>query len=348
MEPRQNMNNENPRSSGGNKNSHNTQKTNNNTNDRRDEAYFPKRDSKNFEKPLYNKNGNFNRNDGEESYQRNYSNNNGIFNKPFFSKDSNFNRGDRQEPHSNSNNNRNFERPLYNKNTNYNRRDREESESNSNNQNLNKYPGKNFQQFDRDNKQDQEDVNKNYHKLNTRTEKPFYSKKDFKATSELKNEENANSSQNKKESDSFNMEKMNYEILEKLKCSICYEFINKPMECQNCNNIFCFSCVMVDERQCRFSTCPLCRSQANFQNSVFALRLINSIPIECPNKCGKNTTKGDLEKHLAGCKNKLISCVLCNKEDIKSNFLQHLINDHEDSLLMKYDKNSDKNILKNS
>jgi hypothetical protein len=142
------------------------------------------------------------------------------------------------------------------------------------------------------------------------------------------------------------MQKLNGELYESLVCSICLECVENPMECQICNNIFCFKCVMIDEKNSKFSNCPLCRNESNFKHSAFASRIINSIPVECPNNCGKNSTKGDLAKHLITCENKKYLCIICHKEDLKDNFLKHLINDHQIILLSKYDKNSEKNIEK--
>jgi hypothetical protein len=339
---------------------------NHNNRDRVDNLFSDKKESKNFEKAYYNKNRNCNQADRDEisnNNNRNFNkpsyndrknfpprdredsefyqnNNNRNFNKPSNNFSKNFNRRDNKDQESN-NNERNFDKPSHYHNPNFNRADRE-SDSYRNNENYYKNPKKYHQDVDNEGNENPNKNNQNY-KKDRRDDLIHDSKKKSHSPPKYKK----NTLETKTEVNSLEKEKMSFEILEKLKCSICFEFINNPMECQHCNNIFCFSCVMLHDRKCRFSNCPLCRSQAKFEKSVFALRLINSISIECPNKCGENTTKGDLDKHLAGCKNKMICCVLCNKEHVKTDFLQHLITFHEDNLILKYDKSSDKNILKN-
>ena len=58
------------------------------------------------------------------------------------------------------------------------------------------------------------------------------------------------------------------ELLETLKCPICIDFTNDPMECQFCNNIFCKQCLGVENNKIKIKNCPMCRNESNFKESA--------------------------------------------------------------------------------
>lgn len=68
--------------------------------------------------------------------------------------------------------------------------------------------------------------------------------------------------------------------------------------------------------------------------------MIGSMPCECPNKCGTNTTIGNLDDHLKKCSNRIFICggvEECKFEGKKEEFLKHLIEIHEKRLFEIFD-----------
>ena len=54
---------------------------------------------------------------------------------------------------------------------------------------------------------------------------------------------------------------------ESLTCSICYEIVEHPIECNNCHNLFCQNCIKdyldTKDKYRRLYYCPLCRNKRN-------------------------------------------------------------------------------------
>ena len=122
-----------------------------------------------------------------------------------------------------------------------------------------------------------------------------------------------------------------------LQCIICLEIAKKAMECEQCNNLMCEECITILKKR----ECPSCR-KFNFavKPSVLARRMIGSMPAECPNACGENSTVGNLDDHLKKCANRVYLCTggkgffdsvneECKFEGKKEEFLKHLIEKHE-------------------
>ena len=66
--------------------------------------------------------------------------------------------------------------------------------------------------------------------------------------------------------------------------------------------------------------------------------MIGAIPCECPNKCGNNTTLGNLEEHIRRCPNRKFACVgACKFEGVKADFLKHIVENHEQKVLLMFD-----------
>ena len=90
-----------------------------------------------------------------------------------------------------------------------------------------------------------------------------------------------------------------------LTCLVCLEFCKNAVECDQCNNLLCEGCVTSLKKR----ECPSCRHpNFNVKPSILARRMIGAMPCECPNKCGENTTLGNLEDHILKCPNKKIAC----------------------------------------
>jgi hypothetical protein len=138
------------------------------------------------------------------------------------------------------------------------------------------------------------------------------------------------------------------EILESLKCPVCLEYAEEPMECQFCNHIFCKKCIASEQSKIKITSCPMCRKESNYKESAFAKRLLGNLPVSCPNECGANISRNELKGHLTKCPNKNYLCNVqgCRYEGKKSDFIQHLTSQHENEILNKFDKNLSQNTQK--
>jgi hypothetical protein len=131
-------------------------------------------------------------------------------------------------------------------------------------------------------------------------------------------------------------------IDETLQCSVCIGYATNAVECSNCSNIFCESCVQNIK-------CPLCRETVQYKPSFFARKLISNLPANCPNGCTTKLTIGTVDKHLTVCSNKDIpcnqpGCVFKAKSD---DFIKHIVEQHKDSLLKLFDSSEKPSIQQN-
>jgi hypothetical protein len=127
------------------------------------------------------------------------------------------------------------------------------------------------------------------------------------------------------------------ELHENLKCPICIEFVEEPIECQECFNIFCFSCLYSSEKSFKFKDCPMCRKIPNFKESQFAKRLLRNIQVECPNDCGELVSRGELKEHIAKCENKQYECSVCLLTFKQKIFFEHLTQNHKSEIISAFD-----------
>jgi hypothetical protein len=126
------------------------------------------------------------------------------------------------------------------------------------------------------------------------------------------------------------------EILESLKCPICIDFADDPMECIHCNNIFCRNC-LGNSNPIKIK-CPTCRKDPNFKESAFARRLLANVPADCPNACTVKLTRLDIKIHLSKCENRPYECTECDFKDKKKVFLEHLFEKHETEIIARFNK----------
>ena len=124
---------------------------------------------------------------------------------------------------------------------------------------------------------------------------------------------------------------------EYLTCLICLELSKNAVECNKCSNIMCEECA----KSLKKRECPSCR-QVDFtwKPSILARRMIGSLPCTCPNDCGYKTTVGNLDDHLKKCPNKIYVCggvEECKFEGKKEEFLKHLVEAHESTIISMFD-----------
>jgi hypothetical protein len=125
-------------------------------------------------------------------------------------------------------------------------------------------------------------------------------------------------------------------------CSICLNFSEKAVESSCCGNVFCYNCIILQNK------CPLCRyTNITFNPNMTIRRIINDIPIICKNKeCNFKTTIGNINNHYKECKYNLYKCSICNFEDNKNIFFEHILSSHRKEILNKFISNNNEKIWK--
>jgi len=147
------------------------------------------------------------------------------------------------------------------------------------------------------------------------------------------------------------MEKMLILPLENLKCGICDELLESPIECNNCHNLFCEECLdeylNTKDKYRRIYFCPLCRNKKNsFSKNVKINNMIenykNSDKRLCV-KCQSVTEKEKYNEHINKC---WFKCNICHKVFAnETKFLNHLTKDkiHDlDYILIKFNRKVNK------
>ncbi|KAL0228634.1 hypothetical protein GEMRC1_013254 [Eukaryota sp. GEM-RC1] len=110
------------------------------------------------------------------------------------------------------------------------------------------------------------------------------------------------------------------------KCSICLDILQNPVEFKCCHNVSCKTCAIT-------KTCPFCRhSPPKIVENIPVQRMLNSLRVKC-NHCPYETTIGEYPTHYNSCPGLLKKCVVCNSSFRTSDFLQHVINQHEAAVI---------------
>jgi hypothetical protein len=99
-------------------------------------------------------------------------------------------------------------------------------------------------------------------------------------------------------------------INERIICVVCHEIVNEPLSCPTCTMIICKSCEIQYSQYNQ--KCPNCKNLITFVPNSFVKYLVNFYTINCPD-CNKKYTHEEYYKtHTNSCKEKMISCELCN------------------------------------
>ena len=139
--------------------------------------------------------------------------------------------------------------------------------------------------------------------------------------------------------------------LENLKCGICDELLESPIECNNCHNLFCEECLdeylNTKDKYRRIYFCPLCRNKkSSFSKNVKINNMIenykNSDKRLCV-KCQSVIEKEKYNEHINKC---WFKCNICHKVFAnETKFLNHLTKDkiHDlDYILIKFNRKVNK------
>ena len=149
-----------------------------------------------------------------------------------------------------------------------------------------------------------------------------------------------------------NLEKLEL-IDELIKCPICFNYLNKPYECELCGGLFCEGCIqnwLKNKQKCPLR-CPELRIKRADINSRKLLNVIelhcqnypdcdyvdkywdllaheekcNFQKIKCPNYCCKFQAKfSDLKNHLLFCEYSNIQCGFCKAIIMRAEIASHL------------------------
>ena len=114
-----------------------------------------------------------------------------------------------------------------------------------------------------------------------------------------------------------------------LSCSICCEILDHPVECNNCHNLFCQTCIKdylnTKDKYRRLYSCPLCRNKKNnFKENLEVNNLLNEYIISGKKICNKCNSVLDSDKYDAHINKCWIKCIKCHKIfNNENNFLKH-------------------------
>ena len=124
-------------------------------------------------------------------------------------------------------------------------------------------------------------------------------------------------------------------LIDNFRCPICWEIVEEPNETTCCGNLFCEKCIL----SYLSNKCPMCRAQ-NFKvrKNAFAKKVL--IDYEgnfiCPYGCNQKIKLKDIKEHKYNCENVTFKCTInkCNFEGKRNNSLEHLVKNHQDTLLL--------------
>ena len=113
-----------------------------------------------------------------------------------------------------------------------------------------------------------------------------------------------------------------------LKCSICDEPFQSPMNCRACGNTYCQKCV--DDWLEQQMSCPSCRQLGNQFVPVISrvvLNQLNRLLVRCTLCQQDNIQRSNFNDHMScTCPRQTVSCTdSCGWSGLRENLEQHLI-----------------------
>ena len=115
-----------------------------------------------------------------------------------------------------------------------------------------------------------------------------------------------------------------------LTCPLCLDYAAEAVEMKCYHQVYCLKCIEVCQ------SCPSCRVlDICHTPSLLARRMISNIPIDCPDHCGEQTTRGELEKHRKICSKKIHTCPEqeCQFSGTEAEFIDHILARHRRLML---------------
>ncbi|CAF0927357.1 unnamed protein product [Rotaria sp. Silwood1] len=113
-----------------------------------------------------------------------------------------------------------------------------------------------------------------------------------------------------------------------LKCTICDEPFQSPMNCTTCGNTYCEKCILQWMQQ--QTSCPSCRQIGNRFQPVISRVVINQLNrllVECTLCQQINIQRSNFNDHIScTCPKQTINCInKCGWKGFRENYQKHLI-----------------------
>ena len=100
-------------------------------------------------------------------------------------------------------------------------------------------------------------------------------------------------------------------------CTFCTYIVEKPIQCQTCEKIYCNDCIDKYNQQ-KKNECPQCTDTPFKKGKISGIlgNMLGKLELKCPLDCGEIIRYSNIESHKASCiKIKVIhKCNLCNTE----------------------------------
>ena len=122
-------------------------------------------------------------------------------------------------------------------------------------------------------------------------------------------------------------------------CSICNGIIIKPIQCLECENVFCQSCIDEWKKKTGENSWPFRCNNPTFKNSRIINNLLDNLIFKCSNGCNIEIPYKDIEQHYNEKCPKI-------KIDYKEKYLEYK-KKYED-ILKKYEELNKKNQIKDN
>ena len=139
--------------------------------------------------------------------------------------------------------------------------------------------------------------------------------------------------------------------IESLTCSICYDILEHPFECNNCHNLFCQNCIKdylnTKDKYRRKYFCPLCRNKKNsFSENAGVNNILSEFLItgkKVCNKCNNVFDEDKFKSHINKCWHKCIKChkIFIDEMIFLKHFSKHGTNEKEKLINAYFNKKVD-------
>lgn len=104
-------------------------------------------------------------------------------------------------------------------------------------------------------------------------------------------------------------------LKESVICPLCQELMIVPMECSECQNLYCEKCI--EQWKNKGGGCPNTCIDSELKKVIGKKRMISKIKFKCVKGCGAEIFFNDIEKHYnSECYKKKKTMKLMNKDEV--------------------------------
>ena len=122
----------------------------------------------------------------------------------------------------------------------------------------------------------------------------------------------------------FVINKEHFKLIEyNVICSICSGVVVSPIQCLECENCFCESCIGEWKSEKGPNSCPFRCKNPSFRNSRLITNLLSNLKFKCKNGCNEEIPYLDLEAHYKGKCPKIAADKSTNEIDYKLKYLEY-------------------------